>query len=409
MEMGRQFLREPARVIAAACGVVALMAGLMARPAMAQSDVDTKAVVQAANQFGVDLYGRVSNQPGNLFLSPYSVDTALAMVLAGARGPTAAQMSATLHLPALKPADLQAAFGDLIRRYQASKAEQGYELHVANALWAAQNAALLPDYVQLLDKDYSARLTTVDFSNPTAAAATINDWVARQTKDRIKDLISPSGLDQNTRLILTNAIYFKGTWAAPFKADATADAPWHGADAGIAHMMHQTSSYPYFEDDQLSALQLPYDGDRVAMLVLLPKETDGLGKLEKSLDTRRLQAVIDGLRQQDVVASLPKFRVESRFSLSRSLSEMGMPLAFSSSADFSGISAVGHLYVSEVVHKAFVEVDEQGTEAAAATGVTMRALIYRPHPIFNADQPFLFLIRDVKDQTVLFIGRLEKP
>ena len=235
-----------------------------------------------------------------------------------------------------------------------------------------------------------------------------------RTKGKIKDLISPGALGHDTRLVLTNAIYFKGDWARPFSPAVTRDAPWLLPDAEktppSVPMMHQTGSFGFFQDDSISALDLPYAGHELSMLVILPKDTSGLAEVEKGLDPKRVEEVVAGLAQREVAVALPKFRIEAKFELGDTLGAMGMRLAFGPTADFSGIDGRRDFLISDVVHKAFVEVDEKGTEAAGATGIVMCATAVRADRlVFNADHPFAFVIRDQKRGTVLFIGRVVDP
>jgi serpin B len=381
---------------------------------IAQTAPDTAAVTTAANEFAFDLYGHLRSLPGNLFFSPFSVDSALAMVYAGARGDTATAMARTLHMSSMKPDDFHKALGGLTQKYQADKADKGYELHVANALWVKDGFPLRPAYLDLVEHQYLARLTNLNFNDPAAAAKTINDWVSLQTKDKIKDLIPPDAINNSTRLILTNAIYFKGTWQRSFAATSTANALWHGPDGDVSTpMMHATADFAYFENDTLKALEMPYAGNALLMLVLLPKDNDGLPDLEKSLSVQQLRHITASFDMgADVELSFPKFKVESTFNLTDPLAAMGMSSAFNRMADFSGISGPGNLFISYVVHKAYINLDEEGTEAAAATGIGMAAaIVARPRRLvsFNADHPFLYVIMDAQESTILFMGRLTKP
>jgi serine protease inhibitor len=373
--------------------------------------MDLAPVAAANNAFALDLYAQLRVQEGNLFVSPYSVSTALSMTLAGAAGRTAAEMEAALHVSAVPAADRYALLGQLIQRYQADRADKGYELHVANALWVAHGFALLPDFLSIVQTRLAAQAAEVDFTQSEAAAQTINDWVAEHTGEKIKDLIPASALNNLTRLVLTNAIYFKGAWETPFLVRATQDGIWHAAGGDkTVPMMHRSDRYGFFEDGTLSALSLPYAGEDLEMLVLLPKKLDGIGELEKSLDTRRLTDLSGAIARRRVVVSLPKFRMESRYDLAPVLKEMGMPTAFTPEADFSGIDGKRDLLISGVVHKAYVDVDEKGTEAAGATGIIVGAsAVLASPPVFNADHPFLFLIRDAKNQSILFMGRVSDP
>lgn len=401
-----------AQMLIALAVLLPLVPGQVLYAAADNSALDLSPAAAANNAFALDLYGKLRGQEGNLFISPYSISTALAMVYAGAGGATAGEMAATLHLPNLPQSDLHALLGGMIQRYQADRADKGYELHVADALWVARGFVPLPGFLRIARSDYSADASEVDFRQPERAAGTINEWVAAHTGDKIKDLIPASALDKRTRLVLTNAIYFKGAWETPFMARATRDGTWHspGGDKTVP-MMHARGHYGFFEDDSFLALSLPYAGGDLEMLVLLPKKTDGIGAMEKSLDSKRLGDVSARIVSQEVIVTLPKFRMESRFELSSVLKDMGMATAFvPKEADFSGIDGGRDLFISGVVHKAYVDVDEKGTEAAGATGIIVgtMAMIGQP-PVFNADHPFVFLIRDVKNGTILFMGRVNLP
>jgi serpin B len=319
-------------------------------------------------------------------------------------------MAAVLHLPA--GGDVQSLLGQLIRRYQADRAGKGYELHVADALWVAANGIHLnPDFVQAARDDYAAEVSPILFiAHEAQAAAAINAWVAAHTADKIKDLIPPSALSDLTQLVLTNAIYFKGSWATPFAARSTQNAPWHSPDGDHdVPMMHHNGQYGFFQNDHLKVLSMPYAGGDLEMLALLPEKIDGIGELEQSLDSRRLDDLSAKVAIREVEVSLPRFHMESTFDLSKALKEMGLATAFSAGADFSGIDGNHDLLISGVVHKAYVAVDEQGTEAAGATGVIISASAMERPMIFNADHPFLLLIRDVKEKTILFMGRVSRP
>jgi serpin B len=371
-----------------------------------------QSIADANNHFAFDLYHRLSTTAGNLFFSPYSIDQALMMVHAGAKGATAEEIATTLHLPT-EGAD--EAMADLSQRLDG--AGKPYQLSIANAIWGQQGHELLPHFLETLSSVYHAQAMSLDYRQPAEAARTINDWVSTETQGRIADLIDAGLLGPDTKLVLTNAIYFKGNWKDPFKSAATRDRSWHGAaDAATrpdktVPMMSRQGRYDYFKDEKLAALQMPYAGDDLAMLVILPGELDGLAAVEKTLDADRLATLVAGLRPTpDVQLSLPKFKLEAKYDLNNALAAMGMPTAFSSQADFSGMDGSRDLQISDVVHKAFVKVDEEGTEAAAASGVGMRMLAMRPHPVvFDADHPFLFVIRDVKSGAVLFVGRVVEP
>jgi len=371
---------------------------------------------EAGNAFAIDLYARLAAEaPGNLFFSPSSIETALAMTYAGARGATAAQMAAVLHLPPSSAA-MQKEMGDFLNALNNPRPNEAraYELAIANALWGQKGYPFLPQFTTLLKSTYAAGFQQVDFQTDTEAAMhTINTWVEKKTHDKIKDLITPGILTPATRLVLTNAIYFKGTWIDPFDAKNTTEAPFQlsgGAGKKIP-MMKSSGWHPYMEDSDFQALELGYKGNELAMIILLPRKSDGLPQLEKELTPAKLTEWLRNLHGETVDVSIPKFTMTQQFGLAPTLQAMGMSAAFSpADADFSGMNGNRNLSISAVVHKAFIDVNEQGTEAAAATGVVMtRSAIPQKTYQFRADHPFLFLIRDQTSGAILFIGRLTIP
>jgi len=396
-------------------------------------------IAPANNAFALDLYEKlVTTEPGNLFFSPNSIQTALAMTYAGARGNTAAQMAAVLHLP---PGNDSIAkdLGAFIRQLNGPESDKGkprgYELSIANALWGQAGAHFLPDFLSLLDTDYGAGLRQVDFAHNTETArATINQWVENRTHDRIQNLIAQGVLTPRTALVLTNAIYFKGTWTAKFDKAATHDEPFHGKGLGAPSMppplpgqspanpppeptqtvamMHRTGDYGYAEGDNFQALKLLYAGNDLSMVILLPRQDTGLDAVENNLTAQKLADLFSRFIQEKVAVSIPRFRLAESFELAQPLASLGMPDAFGAAADFSGMTGKRDVSISNVIHKAFVEVNEQGTEAAAATAVVMKyAMAIRPQPpeVFHADHPFLFLIRDERSGVILFMGRFVRP
>jgi serpin B len=378
--------------------------------ASARAEGDVQAVVEGNTQFALDLYAELREESGNLFLSPHSISTALAMSYAGARGETARQMANVLHF-SLEPGRLHPAFGAMLLSDQATREESGYRLDVANAMWGQKGYGFLEDYLALTREHYDAGFREVDFVEATEQARQIiNAWIEDQTEHRIRELLQRPDLDPATVLVLTNAIYFKGSWASRFDEKHTKDGPFwmNEKDNVVVPMMHQVARFPLATLDNLDILELPYQGDRLAMVVLLPKKREGLTALEKSLSRENLNRWLGLLSPQPVRLSLPRFKLERRFELSRTLQAMGMIDAFAPGrADFSGMTGNRELFISLVIHQAEVEVNEEGTEASAATAVVHKR--GAPPTAFVVDHPFLFLIRDKQSGSILFMGRVVNP
>jgi len=378
------------------------------------------AVVAGNNRFAFDLYSKLRGGSGNLFFSPYSIATALAMTSTGAKGETDREMAAVLHAPA-DPAARHAGFKALIDHVNGKDggaAKSASETLVsANALWLQKGEPFLDTFLNVTKSDYGAAPFEVDFMSDTEAARrAINSWVEKQTADKIRDLIGPRDISTDTSLVLTNAIYYKGAWLHPFHEQATQKEGVFTAAGGrkvTVPMMTQSESYRHLDGGSFQMLELPYSGNQRTMLVLLPKAVDGLGALEASLNVEALDGWVGKLARTKVNLQLPRFRLEESFQLGDTLKGLGMSLAFDpSKADFSGMTGRRDRAISAVIHKAFVDVNEAGTEAAAATGVVMtRAMAVRPEkPVeFRADHPFLFLIRDQATGAVLFLGRMSEP
>lgn len=374
-------------------------------------------IATSDNAFALDLFHRLATEPGNRFFSPYSIHAALTMTYAGARSRTASEMAGVLHLQG--PADrVHAAYGDLITVLNAGGGpagpSKGYELVVADALFGQNGFPFLEPFRTTCRDRYRAHLANVDFAGAVESARRqINDWVSRETRGRILDLLSPGSLDASTRLVLANAVYFKGRWAERFNEASTVPAPFDlGTGRKVeARFMNQTARFGYAETPDLQLLEMPYEGGDLSMIVLLPKKPDGLGALETSLSEAALARLVESASRRQVRVSLPRFRLTSAFDLTRTLGSMGMSDAFSrEAADFSGMTGAGRLFIGAVVHKAFVDVNEEGTEAAAATGIGMTlASLPPPVPAFVADHPFLFLIRHDASGAILFLGRIADP
>ncbi len=371
-----------------------------------------EAVVKGNNAFALDLYRQLRNQEGNLFFSPYSTSTALAMTYAGAKGQTATEMSKVLHFT-LEQDSLHPAFASLMGMLN-TKDKQGFQLSIANRLWGQQGYDFLKRFKQLTQDNYGAALEEVDFINATEKTRrTINKWVEQQTQDKIQNLIAPDILNSLTRIVLTNAIYFKATWVNQFDPAKTKNQPFTiapGQQVDVP-MMSQEASVGYTEFDNLQVLELPYVGEDTytSMVILLPKNVDGLAELEQQLTPENLRTWLSSIRDDNCpeMIQLPKFRLNSAFEFKQVLSKMGMASAFDDAADFSGMNGRKDLFLANVIHKTFVDVNELGTEAAASTAV--RGELRCGGERFSADRPFIFLIRHIQSGSILFMGRVVNP
>ncbi len=386
-------------------------------PQATEQDID--AVIIGNNAFAFDLYDRLAGENQNLFFSPYSLDSAFAMVYEGARGATAGQIGAVFGFPAASTVR-EPAFKAL--NAGLNQPNSTYALSVANALWLQKDFALLPSYTDVVSQVYGGKASLVDYvSDPQSAVDTINAWSALQTHDKIPEILTLAHVNNDTRLVLTNAVYFKGTWKSPFDKSATHTAHFNVGGShktpptGDVQMMEQNDHFSYAETDSLQALEMPYEGDKLAMLVLLPKATDGTESIEKGLSSDSLSAIRSHMTRREVDISFPKFTFSTSYTLNDDLKALGLVDAFSDAADFSGIVAPnqGGLTISTVIHKAYIAVDEQGTEAAAVTAIvavgTSAMVDPLPPVTFTADHPFIFIIEDVQNGNILFIGRVDEP
>lgn len=385
---------------------------------------DVKQVAAGVNTLGLKLLSGLSaGAPGNLFFSPFSIHIAFAMPFAGAAGETRAEMAKTFAYPVDGQGTLAGLYGDFMKSFPGfggTPAPADYKLSVANAIWAHKPYPFATTYLDLIKTTFASEIRLVDFAaDYLKTRLEINAWVESQTQNLIKDLIPEGILNTLTRLVLVNAVYFKGTWAAEFPKDATADAPFFvdGKTETKVPMMRQTGDFRYAGGDAFQALRLPYKGDTLAMYVFLPKERDGIAKLETALAEKPFAEWLNGLDETKVRVSLPKFKMESGCSLAEVLRGLGVNLAFDEkNADFTGmldpVKAKDEpgLFISAALHKAFVKVDEEGTEAAAATAVVMQTKSVARMPLeFKADHPFLFFIVHEPTTTVLFLGRVSSP
>jgi serpin B len=378
--------------------------------------LEVTSVVTANNQFALDLYHRLSARDGNLFFSPYTLHKTLTMAWAGARGETASEMASVLHL-SLGQAHQHQAYQELRNLLNRSYAAQrGVRLSVAANVWTQRGNAIEKNFRNLLQECYGSDLKQIDFYSPPQARRTINAWVEKQTHGKVPELFGPDALQPTTRLVLASAIAFQGDWVHAFSKSQTRPDTFHvhPTEAVPVSLMNQTARFAYFEDARLQCLELPYAGGNLAMLVLLPKKAEGLAELETLLTVESLAAYKTRLREQKVEVALPKFRMTGELALAETLDGMGMRKAFQSgAADFSGIDGGREpLGISAVAHHALVDVHEEGTEAAAASGViitTLSAQAGPAVPVFRADHPFVFAVYDRGTGLVLFLGRMTRP
>jgi len=385
---------------------------------------DLDSIREENNDFALALYAYLRRRPGNLIFSPFSIRTALCMAQAGAKGETRSQMRDALRMSS-ESESFRDTFAEIHQRLSSAQASK-YEMIAANSLWGQDGAPLLSEFVDLISRDYGGGMNLVDFrGDAEAARLAINKWVEDKTRDKIRQLIPSGGLNEDTRLVLVNAVYFKGTWLLSFPKKATREESFHLEGGGTvrAPLMHQDNYIRYLKARGYQAVELIYEGGELSMLVLLPNKKDGLPDLEKRLSSRMLQDCVSHMSVREVKLFIPRFKTTwGTVNMRDSLISLGMHLAFDQSrANFSGIN--GHrppdedaLFISFVFHKAFVDVNEAGTEAAAATAIEMVCTSAMgskskppPAPIFRADHPFLYAIRERRTGAILFLGRVTDP
>ncbi|MFH1409194.1 MAG: serpin family protein [Nanoarchaeota archaeon] len=367
------------------------------------ADEGMAAVIAGNNKFAFDMYARLEDDKGNLFFSPWSITTALAMTYEGARGETAEEIRSVFSFPSQEEARHDA-FSSLQQILNPEDAP--YKLSIANALWVQQQHALLPEYIKTVSDFYGGKATNLDFIGDSEnSRITINKWVEAKTNNKIIELLPEGTINELTRLVITNAIYFKGNWNKEFNPEYTFEGLFHAPSGDVPAMMMKQSDefFPYMENDEVQMLEMPYKGEQLSMLVVLPK--GDLGALDLTLDN--LESWKAEMNKRKPVVAFPKFTFTEEYELGTMLSALGMPLAFSLEADFSGLDGTKDLVIHKVLHKAFIEVNEEGTEAAAATGVVIGATSM---PLmFTADHPFVFFIQEKETGSLLFMGRVEDP
>jgi len=380
------------------------------------SKVTVKEIAEANNEFTVNLYKNLGEDNDNLIFSPYSISSALAVTYAGARGETAREMSDVFWFPENQKSFHPAykAFTDSIL---ISGKEKGTELNIANALWVQEDYRLIQDFLDLAKEYYRANAENVSFKTPSEQEKSrqqINQWIEKKTNHKIKDMISPGILNELTRMVITNAIWFNGNWLHPFEKSRTSPSIFHiTRDKSVTtDFMHQKKEIGYYEDDDVQAIELLYKGQKMSMIIILPKEIGGWKLIGKIISCNKLNIIHKEMKPHKINMSIPKFSFESKFNLKEILYKMGMEQAFTNDADFSGMTEDNDLRIDEVIHKAFIEVNETGTEAAAATAVIMSlktALEEEDVIQFVADHPFLYFITDKTTGGIIFMGRYVNP
>lgn len=380
-----------------------------------QSGLNT--LVEANSLFVFDLYHQLQSNKGNLVFSPYSIYTTFGMAASGAKGETATEMQKTLHYAT----SLAPFIGQISKKLtEGSTTKNAPVVTLANAIWIQEGLPLLPPFQQAITGSYNAALEQVNFEKDVPVAVRkINQWVAKQTQGRINQLLTTQELTKETRLVLTSAIYMKGQWNHPFERNLTKKGPFYLTDQHTrqVEMMHNTARYPVLIDETFAMIEIPYlntsqKGPQLSMFILLPNDVQGLERVGKDLSYENWQKWKKKLQEKHVNLSLPKFRVDQRLDLNQTMIELGMVKAFSPQADFSGITGQKDLFINASVHKSFIRVDENGTEAAAATGVGMNLTSFEePQEMINfiVDRAFLFMIVDTFTETILFIGHVTQP
>ena len=373
------------------------------------------AVVDANNQFAIDMYQQINGQnkqvDANVFFSPYSLSTAMAMLYVAAEGETKAQIQKTFHYPALNV--LNPNSGALHEQF--NKPNPNYQLATANDLWIQQGLRPNQNYLDTVQRYYGGKITNLDFKNsPEPSRQTINKTIAKHTQQMIPEMLPASSIDTNTVTVLTNAVYFKGDWKTPFAPSKKR--PFNKFDGSTidVDMMHEQAPYAYTEDAQVQVVQLPYKGDELSMMVVLPKAKDKIAmqRVLNTLNAKQIRQWNSNLVKHEVILDLPKFKLEENYAMDSLLANMGMTKAFGSQANFGLFSKDLALSVDAIAHKAVIEVDEKGTKAAASTSISIvpMSLGYSTNTIkFQADHPFIFMIKDNKTDAILFLGQVNEP
>lgn len=379
-----------------------------------------QALASDCGEFAVSLYSTLnSTSSENLLFSPYSIFSCLGMVYVGAREATAEEMSSTLHLSLTQQATAPAAFSLSKALKARGEATGAYKLRMSNALWGDRDTFFLSDFRHLIAKNYNGNIESVNFQDKDKTLSVINSWVKNETEGKIPQLLEANDIGSSTRLLLTNTIFFQGTWRSPFDVKATSSAPFFSTPENSipVKMLEQTNGFSYLETEQVQIAALPFqgtneNGSQIAYMIVLPQKGKELSEVENSLSSTQISQWINGLNKEQLHLRLPSYSMRTRFDLNKALQTLGMTSAFTDQANFSGIDGMNDLLLSKVIHEVFFSLDESGVVAAAATGASMNMKMTpseKPPIEFLADHPFLFFLVDLQTKTVLFMGKFQTP
>ncbi len=394
-------------------GLLTLTSPLLGAPK--KEDPKTNKMAKDCTEFGISLYSSLKkSEAPNLVFSPYSIFSCLSMVYVGARDETAQEMQQVLHLSLKRPDLSKTAYA--LRKSLVAPGEGTYTLEMANGMWLDRDTFVLSDFRHAIEDGFQAKVQSLDFSQAEKATSIINEWTSNQTHGKISKLLEAGDVDTTTRLVLTNALYFKGSWQVPFDVKNTADGNFFTGDGTKikTKMMEQTGFFSYLENDNFQLISMPFlkkdEASRPACLILLPKKTVALSDCENLLTAASVQSWIDQLNQEKVNIKMPKFSLDKRYDLNSVLKTLGMENAFNDKADFSGIDGMHDLFLSKVIHESFFALDEAGVTAAAATSASINVTATPAKPLaFTVDRPFLFLLVDLQTKLPLFIGKIQDP
>ncbi|MBU0763946.1 MAG: serpin family protein [Bacteroidetes bacterium] len=373
------------------------------------SPAQDSVIVKSNNRFAFDLFAKLGKEEGNMVISPFSISSALAMTYAGARTVTETEMQKVLHFGNQEV--FHSGYKPVLEKIRNLNLQEGIEINAANAVWAEKNYRFRSEYFDLLKENYNSGLRFVSFGKKTEKSRkTINAWVEKETNKHIAELLEPGTVDKSTTLVLTNAVYFNAVWAKRFDPEKTKKDKFFVTEKETIEVdfMNRSDNYFYYENKVMQSLEIPYPGNKVSMIVIVPKTNASAERVATLLNNDLYEEIITGAKENKIDVHLPKFEIISEFSLEATLAEMGMPSAFNSEADFSGMTGNKGLFIDKVIHKAFLHVSEEGTEAAAATAVVMRKNAIIPKK-FEVNRPFVYLIKDNTTGSILFIGKVNRP